>query len=75
MQTLLFLILFPILVACLLLFVKRTTLRYAVVALSALAIGGASIYLLMRYAFAGAVYFAAPSEAASLAMVAIEMVL
>nr|WP_250317356.1 proton-conducting transporter membrane subunit [Methanoculleus bourgensis] len=56
-------------------FVKRTTLRYAVVALSALAIGGASIYLLMRYAFAGAVYFAAPSEAASLAMVAIEMVL
>ncbi|MFA7072838.1 MAG: proton-conducting transporter membrane subunit [Methanoculleus sp.] len=54
---------------------KRTTLRYAVVALSALAIGGASIYLLMRYAFAGAVYFAAPSEAASLAMVAIEMVL
>jgi ech hydrogenase subunit A len=74
-QTLLFLILFPILVACLLLFVKRTTLRYAVVALSALAIGGASIYLLMRYAFAGAVYFAAPSEAASLAMVAIEMVL
>ncbi|MDK2890675.1 MAG: ech hydrogenase subunit [Methanoculleus sp.] len=73
MQTLLFLILFPILVACLLLFVKRTTLRYAVVALSALVIGGASIYLLMRYAFEGAVYFAAPSEAVSLAMVAIEM--
>nr|WP_284738391.1 proton-conducting transporter membrane subunit [Methanoculleus sp. CWC-02] len=69
----LFLILFPILVACLLLFVKRTTLRYAVVALSALVIGGASIYLLMRYAFEGAVYFTAPSEAASLAMVAIEM--
>ena len=75
MQTLLFLILFPILVACLLLFVKRTTLRYAVVTLSALAIGGASIYLLMRYAFEGAVYFAAPSETASLVMVAIEMVL
>lgn len=75
MQTLLFLILFPILVACLLLFVKRTALRYVVVALSALAIGGASIYLLVRYAFAGAVYFAAPSEAASMAMVAIEMVL
>jgi ech hydrogenase subunit A len=72
-QTLLFLILFPILVACLLLFVKRTTLRYAVVALSALIIGGASIYLLIRYAFEGVVYFAAPSEAASLAMVAIEM--
>ncbi|WP_292489313.1 proton-conducting transporter membrane subunit [Methanoculleus sp. 10] len=75
MQTLLFLILFPILVACLLLFVKRTTLRYAVVALSALAIGGASVYLLVRYAFGGAVYFAASSEAADLAMVAIEMVL
>lgn len=75
MQTLLFLILFPIIVACLLLFVKRTTVRYAVVALSALAIGGASIYLLLRYTFAGAVYFAAPSEAADLAMVAIEMVL
>jgi ech hydrogenase subunit A len=74
-QTLLFLILFPILVACLLLFVKRTTLRYAVVALSALAIGGASIYLLVQYAFEGAVYFAAPSEAAGLAMLAIEMVL
>ncbi|MDV2481333.1 NADH-quinone oxidoreductase subunit L [Methanoculleus sp. Wushi-C6] len=73
MQTLLFLILFPILVACLLLFVKRTTLRYAVVALSALVIGGASIYLLIRYAFEGTVYFAAPSEAVSLAMVAIEM--
>jgi ech hydrogenase subunit A len=73
LQTLLFLILFPILVACLLLFVKQTALRYAVVALSALAIGGASIYLLMRYAFEGAVYFAAPSETVSLAMVAIEM--
>lgn len=73
MQTLLFLILFPILVACLLLFVKRTTLRYGVVALSALAIGGASIYLLMRYALGDAVYFAAPSEAANLIMVAIEM--
>lgn len=73
MQTLLFLIVFPILVACLLLFVKRTTLRYAVVALSALAIGGASIYLLMRYAFEGAVYFAAPSETVGLAMVIIEM--
>ncbi|MFY9170116.1 MAG: proton-conducting transporter membrane subunit [Candidatus Methanoculleus thermohydrogenotrophicum] len=54
---------------------KRTTLRYAVVALSALAIGGASIYLLVQYAFEGAVYFAAPSEAAGLAMLAIEMVL
>ena len=75
MQTLLFLILFPILVACLLLFVKRTTLRYAVVALSALAIGGASAYLLIRYASGGAVYFAASSEAADLAMVAIEMAL
>jgi ech hydrogenase subunit A len=74
-QTLLFLILFPILIACLLLFVKRTTLRYAMVVLSALAIGGASIYLLVRYAFAGAVYFAAPSEAASMAMVVIEMLL
>ena len=75
MQTLLFLILFPILIACLLLFVKRTTLRYAMVVLSALAIGGASIYLLVRYAFAGAGYFAAPSEAASMAMVVIEMLL
>jgi len=46
-----------------------------VVALSALAIGGASIYLLVQYAFEGAVYFAAPSEAAGLAMLAIEMVL
>ena len=73
MQTLLFLILFPILVACLLLFVKRTALRYAVVALSALVIGGASIYLLIRYAFEGAVYFAAPSGAVDLAMVVIEM--
>ena len=73
MQTLLFLILFPILVACLLLFVKRTTLRYVVVALSALAIGGASIYLLIRYAFEGTVYFAAPSEVVGPVMVAIEM--
>lgn len=75
MQTLLFLILFPILVACLLLFIKRTALRYAVVTLSALAIGGATIYLLARYAFEGAVYFAAPSEAVNLAMIAIEMAL
>ena len=75
MQTLLFLILFPILVACLLLFVKRTTLRYAVVALSALAIGGASVYLLVRYASGGAVYFAASSEATDIVMVAIEMAL
>ncbi|HNQ32388.1 MAG TPA: proton-conducting transporter membrane subunit [Methanoculleus sp.] len=75
MQTLLFLILFPILVACLLLFVKRTTSRYAVVALSALAIGGASVYLLVRYASGGAVYFAASSEATDIVMVAIEMAL
>jgi len=74
-QTLLFLILFPILVACLLLFVKRTTSRYAVVALSALAIGGASVYLLVRYASGGAVYFAASSEATDIVMVAIEMAL
>uniref|UniRef100_UPI0032C005EA NADH-quinone oxidoreductase subunit 5 family protein n=1 Tax=Methanoculleus sp. 7T TaxID=2937282 RepID=UPI0032C005EA len=56
-------------------FVRRTALRYAVVALSALAIGGASVYLLIQYAFGGAVYFAASSEAADLAMVAIEMAL
>jgi len=55
------------------LFVKRTTLRYVVVALSALAIGGASIYLLIRYAFEGTVYFAAPSEVVGPVMVAIEM--
>ena len=73
MQTLLFLIVFPILVACLLLFVKRTAFRYAVVALSALAIGGGTIYLLMRYAFEGAVYFAAPSDTVGLVMIAIEL--
>ena len=51
MQTLLFLIVFPILVAWLLLFVKRTSLRYVVGTLSAIALVCASIYLLMRYAF------------------------
>ena len=75
MQTLLFLILFPILVACLLLFVKRTASRYAVVALSALAIAGASVYLLIRYVSEEAAYFAASSGTADLAMVAIEMAL
>ncbi|MDI6867579.1 MAG: proton-conducting transporter membrane subunit [Methanoculleus sp.] len=73
MQTLLFLILFPIIIACLLLFVKRTALRYVVVILSALAIGGVSIYLLVRYVFAGAVYFAVPSGTVDPLMLVIEM--
>lgn len=73
MQTLLFLILFPIIAACLLLFVKRTALRYVVVVISALAIGGATIYLLLRYISAGAVYFAVPSGTVDLLMVIIEM--
>jgi len=72
-QTLLFLILFPIIIACLLLFVKRTALRYVVVILSALAIGGVSIYLLVRYMFAGAVYFAVPSGTVDPLMLVIEM--
>lgn len=72
MQTLLFLILFPIIAACLLLFVKRTALRYVVVVISALAIGGATIYLL-RYISAGAVYFAVPSGTVDPLMVIIEM--
>ncbi|HQN91527.1 MAG TPA: proton-conducting transporter membrane subunit [Methanoculleus sp.] len=73
MQTLLFLILFPIIAACLLLFVKRTALRYVVVVISALAIGGATIYLLLRYISAGAVYFAVPSGTVDPLMVIIEM--
>ncbi|MDI3506993.1 MAG: ech hydrogenase subunit, partial [Methanomicrobiaceae archaeon] len=72
-QTLLFLILFPIIAACLLLFVKRTALRYVVVVISALAIGGATIYLLLRYISAGAVYFAVPSGTVDPLMVIIEM--
>ena len=73
MQTLLFLILFPIIAACLLLFVKRTALRYVVVVISALAIGGATIYLLLRHISAGAVYFAMPSGTVDPLMVVIEM--
>ena len=73
MQTLLFLILFPIIIACLLLFVKRTALRYVVVVISALAIGGATIYLLLRHISAGAVYFAVPSGTVDPLMVVIEM--
>ncbi len=73
MQTLLFLILFPIIAACLLLFVKRTALRYVVVVISALAIGGATIYLLLRHISAGAVYFAVPSGTVDPLMVIIEM--
>ncbi len=73
MQTLLFLILFPIIAACLLLFVKRTALRYVVVVISALAIGGATIYLLLRHISAGAVYFAVPSGTVDPLMVVIEM--
>jgi ech hydrogenase subunit A len=72
-QTLLFLILFPIIAACLLLFVKRTALRYVVVVIPALAIGGATIYLLLRYISAGAVYFAVPSGTVDPLMVIIEM--
>jgi len=72
-QTLLFLILFPIIAACLLLFVKRTALRYVVVVISALAIGGATIYLLLRHISAGAVYFAVPSGTVDPLMVVIEM--
>ncbi|MGE4374736.1 MAG: NADH-quinone oxidoreductase subunit L [Methanoculleus sp.] len=53
-------------------FVKRTALRYVVVVISALAIGGATIYLL-RYISAGAVYFAVPSGTVDPLMVIIEM--
>ncbi|WP_366944396.1 proton-conducting transporter membrane subunit [Methanoculleus sp.] len=52
---------------------KRTALRYVVVILSALAIGGVSIYLLVRYVFAGAVYFAVPSGTVDPLMLVIEM--
>ncbi|WOX58213.1 NADH-quinone oxidoreductase subunit 5 family protein [Methanoculleus receptaculi] len=54
-------------------FVKRTALRYVVVVISALAIGGATIYLLLRYISAGAVYFAVPSGTVDPLMVIIEM--
>ncbi|MGB4278849.1 MAG: proton-conducting transporter membrane subunit [Methanoculleus sp.] len=54
-------------------FVKRTALRYVVVVISALAIGGATIYLLLRHISAGAVYFAVPSGTVDPLMVVIEM--
>jgi ech hydrogenase subunit A len=72
-ETLLFLILFPTIIALILLLVKQSTIRNAVVTISALVIGAASVYALILYAMQGVVLFATPSEPISQVMVAIEV--
>ncbi len=73
MIELVFLILFPTLVAFLLLAVPRGDIRDAVVKLAALVIGAGSVYLLVRYFTAGLVLFTAPFEPTTEIMFGIEL--
>jgi ech hydrogenase subunit A len=72
-----FLILFPIIVAFLLLILPQLSMRKMVVGASTIAIIAASIYLVVQYFKTGAVFFEAAEYAheISLGMFAIEMVL
>ncbi len=73
MELLLFLILFPALVAGGMLFAKNRRFRFALVTIAALIIGAASVWVLASYGTAGAVYFPFPSEPTSQVMVIIEL--
>jgi ech hydrogenase subunit A len=74
-ETLLFLILFPSVVALILLFFRQATVRNAVVKISALAIGAASVYALVQYGMEGLVLFDTQFQPIGQAMVAIELAL
>jgi len=70
---LIFLIAFPTIIAFILLLLSNNRIRYAIVALAALVISAASIYLLATSYARGTVYYTVPFEPASQMMFAIEM--
>jgi ech hydrogenase subunit A len=69
----LFLILFPCIIALILLFTPGTVLRHWIVKISALVLGVASLYTLAAYYDKGAVFFAVPLEPVSQIMFLIEL--
>ncbi|MDD3112093.1 MAG: NADH-quinone oxidoreductase subunit L, partial [Methanofollis liminatans] len=73
MNELIFLIAFPTIIAFILLLLSNNRIRYAIVALAALVISAASIYLLATSYARGTVYYTVPFEPASQMMFAIEM--
>lgn len=73
MYDLIFLILFPCIIAFILLVLNNNRLRHAIVALAALVISAGSIYLLVSSFTKGTVYYAFPFEPTSQVMFAIEI--
>ncbi|WP_298665190.1 NADH-quinone oxidoreductase subunit L [uncultured Methanofollis sp.] len=73
MYDLIFLILFPCIIAFILLLLNNNRIRHAIVALAALVISAGSIYLLVSSFTQGTVYYAFPFEPTSLVMFALEM--
>jgi len=72
-QLLVFLILFPLITAFFMFAVRKNGERKLIVSLSALAIGGVLVYLLVTAFDKGAVYFGVGSESVGMVMFAIEM--
>jgi ech hydrogenase subunit A len=75
MIELVFLVIFPAIIAFLLFFIKRDEIRNWVVKISALVIGAGSVYLLVKYLSVGLVLFPFPFEPASLIMFAVELLI
>jgi len=73
MYDLIFLILFPCIIALLLLLINNDRVRQAIVALGALVISAGSIYLLVSSLTKGALYYAFPFEPTSQVMFALEV--
>jgi ech hydrogenase subunit A len=73
MYDLIFLILFPCIIAFILLLLNNNRIRHAIVALAALGISAGSIYLLVSSFTQGTVYYTFPFEPTSLVMFALEM--
>lgn len=75
MNTVLFLILYPIIVAFLLLILPQYSIRKIIVEISTVILCAASIYLVVQYFNTGAVYFEFGSHTINLAIFFIEVVL
>lgn len=77
MNTIVFLILFPMIVAALLLVLPQQNLRKVIVGVATVVIIGASVYLVGQYFNSGTVYFGlkAAGETVSMEMMAIEIIL
>ncbi len=73
METLLFLILFPAVIAVGMLLANRKKIRFALVTAAAVVIGAASVLLLAVYGMQDLILFAVPSEPVSRIMVIVEL--